>query len=168
VAFTSSQNLLEDIRFPIYDSGQAAGSWEMLREPTLVTESVASDEECARLGLFPGEMVYRVERTRGQGEQLLVENIRLAAALFPNLQKPVPSISDLADSYGLQLGKALESGSVIAASADIAKALDVAEGTLILRSERVVYLRGGRPAEWGIAHYSGRDTLAHLQARLGL
>jgi DNA-binding GntR family transcriptional regulator len=140
----------------------------MLTEPIMVAASVATDEERAQLALGHNEMVYRLNRTRGQSEQFCVENIRLVAALFPRLQNPVPRITELAHSYGLQLGKALESGSVIAASADIAKALDVAEGTLILRSERVVYLRGGRPAEWGIAHYSGRDTLAHLQARLGL
>jgi len=141
----------------------------MLREPTLVTESVASDEECARLGLFPGEMVYRVERTRGQGEQLLVENIRLAAALFPNLQKPVPSISDCADSYGLQLGEALERLRPVPASASIAEALGVAEGRLVLTLDRVVYLRDGRPAEWlRITYSSGLENLARLIARVGI
>jgi GntR family transcriptional regulator len=139
----------------------------MLREPTLVAESVASDEERARLGLFPGEMVYRVDRIRGQGEQLLVENIRLATALFPNLQKPVPSISDLADTYGLQLGEALERVCAVPASADIAKALGVAEGALVLTLDRVVHLRDGRPAEWlCITYSSGLENLARLIARL--
>ena len=75
---------------------------EMRREPILVAESAANDEERARLGLFPGEMVYRVDRIRGHGEQLLVEDLRLPAALFPSLQTPVPRISDLADTYGLE------------------------------------------------------------------
>ena len=69
--------------------------------PVLVAESVASDEERERLALFPGEMVYRLDRTRGEGEQLLVESRRLAAALFPSLRYPVPRISELAATYGL-------------------------------------------------------------------
>jgi DNA-binding GntR family transcriptional regulator len=141
----------------------------MLREPTLVTESVASNEECARLGLFPGEMVYRVDRTRGQGEHLLVENIRLAAALFPNLQKPVPSISDLADSYGLQLGEALERLCPVPASPSIAKALGITEATPLLMLDRVVHLRNGLPAEWvRITYSSGLENMARLIAKLRL
>jgi GntR family transcriptional regulator len=140
----------------------------MLREPTLVTESVASDEECARLGLFPGEMVYRVEKTRGQGERLLVENIRLAAALFPNLRKPAPSIVDLADSYGLKLGEAVERVGAIPASTRIAQALGATEGSPILVLDRVVHLRDGRPAEWlRISYSSGLEKLARLIAKMG-
>jgi hypothetical protein len=45
----------------------------MLTKPILVAESAANDEERARLGLFPGEMVYRADRIRRQGEQHLVE-----------------------------------------------------------------------------------------------
>ena len=50
----------------------------MRREPILVADSAANDEERARLGLFPGEMVYRLDRIRGLGDQLLVESIRLS------------------------------------------------------------------------------------------
>ena len=140
----------------------------MLTEPILVAEFAANDEERARLGLFPGEMVYRVDRIRGQGEQLLVENIRLPAALFPSLQTPVPRISDLADTYGLELGEALERVCAVPASANIAKALDVAEGTLLLTLDRVVHLRDGRPAEWRIAYCLDQENLARLKARLGI
>jgi DNA-binding GntR family transcriptional regulator len=140
----------------------------MLTKPILVAESAASDEECARLGLFPGEMVYRLDRIRGQGEQLLVEDILLPAALFPSLQNPAPRISDLAETYSLELGEALERVGVIAASPSIAKALGVAEGTLVLTLDRVVHLRDGRPAEWlRITYSSGLENLARLIARLG-
>jgi Transcriptional regulators len=128
----------------------------MLREATLVVESVASDEERARLGLFPGEMVYRVDQVRGQGEHLLVESIRMAVALFPNLQRPVPSIRGLAETYGLHLGEAQESIRAVPAPASIAQALGVMEGVPLSMSDRVVYLRDGRPAEWRIT-YSFRD-----------
>jgi GntR family transcriptional regulator len=138
----------------------------MLRGPILVAESVANDEERARLNLFPGEMVYRVEKIRGQGEHLFVENIRLSAALFPNLQKPVPSIRGLAETYGLQLGEALERVCAVPASASVAEALGVRERTLLLMSDRVVHLRDGRPAEWRITYSPDQEYLARLLARL--
>ena len=111
-------------------------------------------------------MVYRVDRIRGHGEQLLVENIRLAAALFPCLQNPVPRISDLADTYSLELGEALERVCVLPASTSIAKALGVTEGTLLLTLDRVVHLRDGRPAKWRIAYSSGQENLARFNAKL--
>jgi DNA-binding GntR family transcriptional regulator len=96
----------------------------------------------------------------------LVESRRLAAALFPNLRNPVPRISDLADIYGLELGEVLESLSFIPASADIAKALGVADRTLLLKLDRVVHLRDGRPAEWRVRYSSDQENLASLVARL--
>jgi DNA-binding GntR family transcriptional regulator len=138
----------------------------MLREPILLADSTATDEEQARLGLIPGEMVYRVARIRGHGGQLWMENVRLPAALFPRLHKPVPRIADLADAYGFQIGEALEQVSTIAASADIAKAIGTTEGTLLLISDRVVYLRDGRPAEWRVTYSLDQGNLARLIARL--
>ena len=140
----------------------------MLTEPILVAEFTATDQERARLGLFLGEMVYRLDRIRAHGEHLLVESIGLPAALFPNLQSPVQRITDLADIYGLKLGEAVEKVCTVAACTDIAKALSVAEGTLILRLDRVVHLRDGRPAEWRIAYCLDQGKLAKLKARLGL
>jgi len=137
----------------------------MLRgEPTLIAEVVAADEELARLGLFPGEMVYRVDKIRRQGGRLLV--VRLSAALFPNLLKPVRSISDLAKTYGLQLGEALERVCAVPAPASVAEALGVTERTLLLMSDRVVHLRDGRPAEWRITYSPDQENLARLLARL--
>jgi DNA-binding GntR family transcriptional regulator len=128
----------------------------MLTEPVLVAEYVANDEERARLSLLLGEMVYRVHQVRGQGDHLLMESIRVAAALFPNLQKPLPSVRGLADIYDLELGEAVESVRAVPASASIAQALDAMEGVSLSMSDRVVHLRDGRPAEWRIT-YSLRD-----------
>ena len=140
----------------------------MLPEPRLVAESAATDDERARLALFPGEMVYRLDRISGQGGQLVVEILRLPAALFPRLQIPVPSITDLADFYGLKLGEAVERVCALPASADIAKVLGVAEGTLVLTLDRVVHLRDGCPAEWRIMYCLDQENLARLKDRLGL
>ena len=138
----------------------------MLRGPILVAESVANDEERARLGLFLGEMVYRVDRLRSKGEHLLAEYIRLPAALFPSLQKPVASIVALADSYGVKLGEAVEAVRVVPAAASVAKALGVIEGSLLLMSDRVVHLRDGRPAEWRIMYSLDHEKLTRLIAKL--
>jgi GntR family transcriptional regulator len=120
--------------------------------PILVDASAATDEEQMRLALFPGMMVYRLQRICGQGEFLSVRDIRLPAALFPHLQKPVPSLTELADTYGLQLGEALERICAVTVSPVIAKVLDVAEGAPVLQLDRVVHLRNGGPAEWCIAY----------------
>ena len=160
-------NFSGDIRLPAHHSGTRGG--KMLREPMLVAESAATDDERARLGLFLGEMVYRLDRIRGQGEHLLVEMRRLPAALFPNLQIPVPRITDLADIYGLKLGEAVEEVRALPAFADIAKVLGVAEGTLVLTLDRVVHLRyDGGPAEWRTTYCLDKGNLARLKAKLGL
>ena len=138
----------------------------MFTEPNLLTDSAATDEERVRLGLFPGEMVYRLDRIRGQGEHLQVEHIRLPAALFPCLQIPVPSICDLADIYGLQLGKALERVCAVPAPPSIAEVLRVTETTRIIMLDKVVHLRDGRPAEWRIVHCSDHGNLARLKYTL--
>ena len=90
------------------------------------------------------------------------------AAPFPSLQSPVPRISELADTYDLQLGEAIERVCTVPASADIAKALGVMEGTLVLTSDRVVHLRDGRPAEWRTTYCLDQGNLARLKARLGI
>ena len=155
---------ISDFPLTIVDKQRGA---KMLREPTLVTESVASDEECARLGLFLGEMIYRVDTVHGRDDQRLVESVRLPAALFPHLQKPVPSIHQLADAYGLQLGEALETVCAVPATPSIAKALDITQGRQVLALDRVVYLRDGRPVDWRrITYSSGLAKLARLIAKL--
>jgi DNA-binding GntR family transcriptional regulator len=55
---------------------------------------------------------------------------------------------------------------VIAASADIAEALGVTDGTLVLMSDRVVHLRDGRPAEWRVTYSLDQENLARLIVRL--
>jgi DNA-binding GntR family transcriptional regulator len=54
------------------------------------------------------------------------------------------------------VAKALESFRAVPASASIAQAFGVMEGAPLSMSDRVVYLRDGRPAEWRIT-YSLRD-----------
>jgi GntR family transcriptional regulator len=124
-------------------------------EPVRAVEHTASDQERERLDLLAGEMVYRASDARSQGRRLIVEDVVLPAALFPGLTHPVPSVSDLAQAFGLQLGEANELISIDRASAINAAALGVAEGTPVLKVDTVVCLRDGRPAIWRTVYSSG-------------
>jgi hypothetical protein len=140
----------------------------MLREPTLVIESVANDEEWARLGLFLGEMVYRIDSVHGRGDQRLLESVRLPAALFPLLQKPVPSLRQLVDTYGLQLGVSARSSVCCPShskyrqsSRHYARQAGPRIGQSNAPARR-------RPVEWRrITYSSGLAKLARLIAKLG-
>ena len=81
----------------------ARGGMDLIIEPVFAAEYTASDEELARLGLFAGEMVYRISRLRRQDNQLRAEDVRLPCALFPGLlHKDIfADISALAEMYGL-------------------------------------------------------------------
>ena len=82
----------------------------MIVEPVFAAEYTASEEELTRLGLFAGEMTYRISRVRLQDNQLRAEDVRLPCALFPGLlhKNIFADISTLAQTYGLALGEAVE------------------------------------------------------------
>ena len=136
----------------------------MIIEPVFAAEHIASEEELARLGLFAGEMVYRISRLRREDNQLRAEDVRLPCALFPGLlHKDVfADISALAKMYGLQLGDAVERISLDIAPPEIAKALIVPKDTKVLTLVRVVHLKDGRPAQWRTSYSLGRDGFAKL------
>ena len=136
----------------------------MIIEPVFAAEHAASEEELSRLGLFAGEMVYRISRISRQDNQVRAEDVRLPCALFPGLlHKDIfADISTLAEMYKLALGDAVERLSLEAAPPTIAKALHVPEGTKVLTIVRVVHLKDGRPAQWRTSYSSDRDGFAKL------
>ena len=137
----------------------------MIIEPVFAAEHAASEEELSRLGLFAGEMVYRISRLRRQDNQIKAEDVRLPCALFPGLlHKDIfADIGTIAETYGLALGDAVERISLDAAPPTIAKALQVPEGTKVLTLTRVVHLKDGRPAQWRTSYSLGRDGFAKLR-----
>ena len=138
---------------------------DLIIVPFFAAEHVASEEELARLGLFAGEMVYRISRLRRQDNQLRAEDVRLPCALFPGLlHKDVfADIGALAEMYGLALGDATERISLDLAPPEIAKALIVPEDTKVLTLVRVVHLKDGRPAQWRTSYSLDRDGFAKLE-----
>ena len=140
----------------------------MTTEPVPAVEHVACDEERARLSLLAREMVYRFSRFRRQADQIVVENVSLPSTLFPGLleRDQMAEIGVLAKKYRLLLGEATEWISIDTASKTIANALGVPVGTAILRRDRIVHMRAGRPVEWRTAYGVDPDPLTKLGARL--
>jgi DNA-binding GntR family transcriptional regulator len=132
-------------------------------EPVRAIEHTASDQERERLGLLTGEMVYRASGARSFEGRPLFEELALPAALFPGLAHPLPSVSDLAQAFGLRFGEAVEFISVTPAPASIATILDVADGAPVLKVDTVVYLREGSPAAWRTVYSSDWGRFARLK-----
>ena len=122
---------------------------------TEVTNGVANEMECKRLGLQAGDRVHRLKRTRFLDENpfMLVE-ASMPFQLFPGFEEKseIPlGIVSLAQSYGMLLGKAEERINIRAASASIAEALNIAAGSPIAVLDRLVRTIDGRPVEWRMA-----------------
>jgi len=122
---------------------------------TEVTSGVANEMECERLGLGAGDRVHRYRRVRFVNERpfMLVE-ASLPFLLFPGFEERnniSQGVVGLAHSYGLLLGKAEERINIRAASAGVAKALDIAVGSPVAVMDRLVRTIDGRPVEWRMA-----------------
>ena len=121
-----------------------------------LTEGVASDQECRRLGLSLGDAVYRIDRVRGHGGQSFsVEHATLPAALFPGLASKAEIAHDigaLAQQYRMLLGKGEELISVVVPPAAVADTLNIASDTPVMRLDRVLFILDGQAIEWRIAH----------------
>jgi GntR family transcriptional regulator len=72
------------------------------------------------------------------------------AGLAERAQVP-QRIADLAQEFGLVLGRGVETVSAVAAGAAAADSLAIARGTPVLQLDRVVFAIDGRPVEWRVA-----------------
>ena len=117
-----------------------------------LAEAIADEIECARLQLGCDEQVYRIGRARAyERRTFMVEDVSLPVALFPGLAEravcPLAPL-ELAQAYGILLGKSEERVSIVAASAVATEVLRIPEGSPVLFLDRVVMTRDGRPVEW--------------------
>ncbi len=117
-----------------------------------ITEGAANELEWSRLRLRAGDRVYRIQRARHHnGENFLVEDVALPAALFPGLPERTGvahRIIALAQEYGILLGKAEERVLLGEASPAVAQGLGIATGAPVMILDRVVLALDGRPIEW--------------------
>ena len=118
----------------------------------------ASEAEQQRLHLAEGERIVRIRRVHMNGDRpYMYEEVSLPERHFPGLAERTEApqrIADLAQEFGLVLGRGVESVSAGAASAAVADRLSIARGTPILELDRVVFAIDGRPVEWrvGVCH----------------
>lgn len=112
------------------------------------------------LALTAGDDVVRIERIRlRRTAPFIIETISLPAALFPGIEAMAPLPNTLYDlfqkSFGVLIIRADEQISPLAAGPEEARALEIAEGTPLLRVERVSFGLDDAPVEL-------RVSLVHL------
>src|SRR5262245_42346981 len=134
-----------------------------------IEQVVATAEECARLGLAQGDQVYRIRRIVFAGDMpFMIEKASLPAALFPGLEQQdthAEQLALLARHFGVLLGQGSERIATALASREVAQALGVAEGAIVVVLDRVILALDGRPIEWrmGWCNLAGK----HYRAQIG-
>jgi len=113
--------------------------------------------EWAKLALnSPQGRVLRMTRVLYDVPDIPVafEEVVLVLDKFPGLTangSDVPDIIELAQRYGISLGRASERISMVRASNDVALHLGIAAGTDILKLDRIAETVDGEPIEWRVA-----------------
>jgi GntR family transcriptional regulator len=121
-----------------------------------VSSGTATEVERQRLQLSAEERVVRVRRVCvNNGERpYMYEEVSLPERYFPGLSESARMplrIADLAQEFGLVLGRGVEIVSAVAADTAVADNLSVARGAPVLKLDRVVSAIDGRPVEWRVA-----------------
>jgi GntR family transcriptional regulator len=137
----------------------------------------ASEQECEKLELIPGDIVIHINRVRTrEGRPFIAERIALPEKLFPKLAE-LPSIPNtlydlFQKSYGILMMRTDDRLNAVLADADTAAKLGIAEGSPLLRIERTAYALDDKPIEWRTslchlenAHYIARTKLSHDNGR---
>jgi GntR family transcriptional regulator len=120
------------------------------------TAGTANLVEWAKLALRDIKApVMRVTRIRHEHGQVALEEVVLSLSHFPGLvpdDEVVPDIAELAQRYGLSLGRASERINFIPAPSGVAHHLGVAEGMGIVKLDRITETTDGEPVEWRVAY----------------
>ncbi|GAA4009752.1 GntR family transcriptional regulator [Deinococcus rubellus] len=118
-----------------------------------------SAQESMKLGLSPGQLVYRVRRLRtAGGEALAVEESLLSAGrLGPLSAEDVQDVSlyALLQSRGAEPVRALRQLRAVNADDELAGLLGVPLGAALLATERLAWDAAGQAVELARAHYRG-------------
>lgn len=116
----------------------------------------ASELERERLGLAEGQQVIRLRRVRrnDKGRPYIYEEACLPEQRFRGLTSGADAagkIVDLAQQFGVVLGRGVEDVAATVASDEIAAKLAVAPGTPLLRLDRQLFSIEGWIVEWRVA-----------------
>jgi DNA-binding GntR family transcriptional regulator len=113
----------------------------------------ATVEEWAKLDLkVPNSEVLRVTRVRRDGKAVALEEAVLPFERLPGLIADDSDITELAQCYGLSLGRATDRVTIVPATREVAKHLGIALGTDVMKLDRVVETADGKPVEWRLAY----------------
>jgi DNA-binding GntR family transcriptional regulator len=94
-------------------------------------------------------------RIRHEQGQIALEEVVLPLSYFPGLVadgEVIPDIVELAQQFGLSLGRASERIAFIPAASGIAQHLGIAAGTGIVKLDRITETTDGEPVEWRVAY----------------
>ena len=120
------------------------------------TTEAANLVEWAKLALnSPQARVLRVTRVLydAPDRAIALEEVVLALDRFPGLTAnggDVPDIVELAQRYGISIGRAFERMSIVRVSNDVAVHLGIAAGTDVLKLDRICETVDGEPLEWRV------------------
>ena len=123
----------------------------------LITQNtdMANAVERTKLALtVPHSCVLRLMRIRydAPGCPAALEVVVLPLDRFPGLTADVSDITELAQCYGLTLGRAAERISIVQATSAVAQHLGIAAGANVLKLDRVIETADGEPIEWRVAY----------------
>ena len=120
------------------------------------TVETANLVEWAKLALSsPQARVLKVTRILydAPDRAIALEEVVLALDRFPGLTAndvDIPDIIQLAQRYGVPLGRASERLSIVQSSKNIAVHLGIAAGTDVLKLDRITETVDGEPIEWRV------------------
>jgi len=132
--------------------------------------ALASSELCHRLGLAPFTPLYEIQRQRLiDGRPVLHVSHHLLASRFPDIAS-APLASSLTElyqqHYGIDQGGATLEITPSAARGAIARALNLAEGSAVLRLVRVNYDQAGALVDCDIEHWRPDAIRISLDTRM--
>ena len=113
----------------------------------------ATFDEWTKLGLTaPKSRVLRVKRVQYDTPQrpMALEEVVLPLDRFPGLTADASEITEIAQRYGLSLGRASEHVSIVPATKDVAAHLGVTAGENVMKLDRIVETADGKPIEWRV------------------
>jgi len=128
----------------------------MTLNPISQATGTANLVEWAKLALEdPKAPVVRVTRVRHDERfGVLLEGIVLSLGHFPGLTHgdAVPDIVELAQRFGLSIGRARERISFVQAPRDVARRLGISARTSVVKLDRIIETIDAEPVEWRVAY----------------
>jgi DNA-binding GntR family transcriptional regulator len=123
----------------------------------LITQNTdtANATECTKLALkAPHARVLRLMRIRygALNRPAALAVVVLPLDRFPGLTADASDITELAQCYGLSLGRAKERISIVNATNDVALHLGITAGTDVMKVDRIAETADGEPIEWRVAY----------------